>query len=97
MVNLIMVCISSNFRTFLRLSKLFLVSFLFEGIYGQVNFADQNKLNVILILVDDLKPTLGIYGDSLSKSPNIDRLAAEGLRFTWHMQIRLLVLLQDII
>ena len=46
-----------------------------------MNFADQNKLNVILILVDDLKPTLGIYGDSLSKSPNIDRLAAEGLRF----------------
>ena len=81
MVNLIMVCISSNFKSFLRLSKLFLVCFIYEGIYGQVNFEDQNKLNVILILVDDLKPTLGIYGDSLSKSPNIDRLAAEGLRF----------------
>ncbi len=37
--------------------------------------------NVLLILVDDLKPTLGCYGDKLAITPNIDRLAAGGLRF----------------
>lgn len=37
--------------------------------------------NVLLICVDDLKPTLGCYGDKLAKSPNIDRLADRGLRF----------------
>ena len=37
--------------------------------------------NVLLILVDDLKPALGAYGDTLAKTPNIDRLAAGGLRF----------------
>ena len=37
--------------------------------------------NILLILVDDLKPALGCYGDPLAMTPNIDRLAASGLRF----------------
>ncbi len=40
-----------------------------------------DRQNVLLICVDDLKPTLGCYGDPLAKSPNIDRLAAGGIRF----------------
>lgn len=37
--------------------------------------------NLLLICVDDLKPTLGCYGDPLARSPNVDRLAARGMRF----------------
>src|SRR5688572_8496373 len=39
--------------------------------------------NVILILVDDLGWTdLGCYGSTFYETPNIDRLAASGMRLT---------------
>lgn len=44
--------------------------------------------NVLLILVDDLKPTLGCYGDKASKTPDIDKLAAHGMRSTWPTAIK---------
>ena len=37
--------------------------------------------NILFIAVDDLRPELACYGESLIKSPNIDKLAAEGTRF----------------
>ena len=43
----------------------------------------QNKPNVVLIFMDDLGyGDLSCYGASLYKTPNLDRMASQGIRFT---------------
>jgi len=45
-------------------------------------FAADKSPNIILILADDLgRETLGAYGGSSYKTPNLDKLATDGLRF----------------
>ncbi len=45
----------------------------------------QRKPNIVYILADDLGyGELGCYGQEKIKTPNIDRLAAEGMRFSQH-------------
>lgn len=45
----------------------------------------ERKPNIIYILADDLGiGDVGVYGQQLLKTPRIDQLAAEGMRFTQH-------------
>ena len=47
--------------------------------------AHAEKPNIIFVLADDLGyGDLSCYGQSTLKTPNIDRMAAEGMRFTQH-------------
>ena len=43
--------------------------------------AAEKRPNVLFIVSDDLNNMLGCYGDPLAKTPNLDRLAARGVRF----------------
>ncbi len=42
---------------------------------------NDSRPNVLFIAIDDLACTLGCYGDTIAKTPHIDRLAATGVCF----------------
>jgi arylsulfatase A len=48
-------------------------------------FAAERRPNIVFLIADDLGyGDVGVYGQTKIKTPNIDRLAAEGMRFTQH-------------
>ncbi|MGZ4971378.1 MAG: sulfatase [Limisphaerales bacterium] len=60
-----------------RLIRLCLWSFLVLAL----NAGAAEKLNVLYIISDDLRDTVGCYGNTAVKTPNIDRLAQRGVCF----------------
>lgn len=55
--------------------KCFLLLLLLRTVKLNV-FSSKDQKNVLLIIADDLRTSLGCYGDALVKSPNIDQLAS---------------------
>jgi N-sulfoglucosamine sulfohydrolase len=46
-----------------------------------LNNHTQDRPNILWISLEDTSPRFGCYGDRLARTPHIDRLAAEGMRF----------------
>lgn len=44
--------------------------------------AETGRPNVVWIVADDMSPDMGCYGDAYARTPNLDRLAAQGIRYT---------------
>ena len=66
-------------RSFLAFT---LVSATVFGDAGSVSTSQPRPPNVLLITADDLNDDMGTFGHPLVKTPNLDRLAARGVRFT---------------
>jgi uncharacterized sulfatase len=49
---------------------------------GAVGAQDATRPNILWILTEDASPDLGAYGDTYARTPTLDRLAREGVRFT---------------
>ncbi len=48
---------------------------------GTIAAAAAPNPNILFIAVDDLRPSIGCYGDKVAVTPNLDRLAKRGVRF----------------
>jgi len=44
--------------------------------------APAKRWNILWVSCEDTSPDIGCYGDTYARTPNIDRLAAQGLRYT---------------
>ncbi|MBR9908798.1 MAG: sulfatase [Gammaproteobacteria bacterium] len=49
---------------------------------GKSSTNNLQQPNILIFLIDDLRADLGTYGSELVVSPNIDKLANEGVKFT---------------
>jgi arylsulfatase len=64
------------------MKKLILFIFLASFAFASCNYSKSDKPNILLILVDDMGwSDIGCYGGEVS-TPNLDRLAKNGIRFT---------------
>ena len=54
------------------------------GLSGNINAASSGnkRPNILWITCEDISPDLGCYGLSEVKTPNLDRLASQGIRYT---------------
>ncbi len=74
----------NNIMSFYRLFSLFAILFILSivpSLKAQQNSGSEKKKNVLFIAVDDLRPELGCYGANQMVTPNIDRLAHDGVLF----------------
>ncbi len=67
----------------IRMISLLILWFSFPVfLYAQVKKDKRKKPNFLFLIVDDLRPELGCYGKNQIISPNIDKLASDGVLFT---------------
>ena len=72
---------SRSRRAFLRTGAGALAALPFLGWAGRSASRRQRPPNVLFVVVDDLRPALGCYGDPVARTPHLDRLAAQGALF----------------
>jgi iduronate 2-sulfatase len=80
--------LNSNIGRISLISVFVLHAFTSTLIYSQVKKPNINPtkgieapLNVLFIAIDDLRPNIGVYGDSIAITPNLNKLANEGTKF----------------
>ncbi|AQT68197.1 Arylsulfatase [Anaerohalosphaera lusitana] len=76
-------------RSFIKLSGVSAAAFCMQGCaatsMSKLSKARGSKPNIVYIMADDLGYSeLGCYGQEKIKTPNIDRIAKQGVKFTQH-------------
>jgi len=69
-------------RQFLRITSGSAAAMMLSGIPLKAEETKTQRPNILWVSCEDISPDLGCYGDSYAVTPNIDKLAAQGVRYT---------------
>ena len=64
----------------MNFKKFFIFTF-FSVIYLSCSSPAKSKLNILMIIVDDMRPDISAWGKENIKTPNIDHLVNQGISF----------------
>ncbi len=70
-----------NRRRFLQISSGSMAAMFLHHIPVSAEGTLKTQPNILWVSCEDISPDLGCYGDSYAVSPNIDKLAAQGVRY----------------
>jgi len=66
----------------MKKTRIILLVFIFTYSFFSIAQNNKKQLNVVWISCEDMGPILGSYGNEIIKTPNLDKLASEGVRYT---------------
>jgi uncharacterized sulfatase len=69
-------------RQFLRFSTGSAAAMMLSGVSLKAEETKTQRPNILWLSCEDISPDLGCYGDKYAVTPNIDKIAAEGVRYT---------------
>ncbi len=68
----------------MKLPALILIALFINGVFSSAQAVPQRPFrpNIVWLVVDDMSADFSCYGEKLIQTPNVDRLAREGVRFS---------------
>ena len=70
-----------NRRRFLQISSGSVAAMFLSRVAVSAEETSKTRPNILWVSCEDISPDLGCYGDSYAVSPNIDKLASQGVRY----------------
>ncbi|MEI6865298.1 sulfatase [Flavicella sp.] len=68
----------------LAIKNILFITFISFVFFSCEKSSEQKAPNILFISIDDLRTELGVYGNKIIKTPNLDQLASEGTAFSNH-------------